>query len=144
MSRRFRLSARTLGAAIAAVVLVLPLVTVMAQAQTGAAKGSTPSRTPWGHPNLQGVWTSDTVMGVPFERARTEPLTAEEKVNQQKLQALEKELDPRGSNIVWNERALSTKITRPESLVVDPPDGRVPNTPEVKALIGDYARDVRR
>ncbi len=145
MSRRCGLSARTLGAAIAVVVLlVLPVVSVMAQAQTGAAKSSRPRKTPWGHPNLQGVWTSDTVLGVPFEKPRTEPLTALEKANQEKLRALEKDLDPRGSNIVWNERPVSGNFTRPPALVVDPPDGRVPVTPEVKGLINDFARDVRR
>ena len=25
-------------------------------------------RTPWGHPDLQGVWTSDDLQGVPVER----------------------------------------------------------------------------
>jgi hypothetical protein len=144
MSRRFRLSVRVLGATIAAVVLVGASASVMAQAQTGAAKGSKPRRTPWGHPNLQGVWTSDSVNGVPFERPRTEPMTAEETALQEKVRALEKQLDPSGSNVVWNERTLDKKITRPASLVVDPPDGRVPVTAEVKALINDYARDVRR
>ena len=28
-----------------------------------------PPRTPWGDPDLQGVWTSDGEMGLPFERA---------------------------------------------------------------------------
>lgn len=144
MSRRFRLSARTLGAAIAVVVLVLSSVSIMAQAQTGVAKDLKPRRTPWGHPNLQGVWTSDSVSGVPFERPRTEPLTAQEKAFQEKLRAIEKQIDPGGSNVVWNERKLSRTITRPASLVVDPPDGRVPITAEVKAIIGDFDRDVRR
>lgn len=143
MSRRFRVSVRTLGATIAAVVLVLPLMSAIVQAQTGA-KGSKAGRTPWGHPDLQGVWTSDSVNGVPFEKPRTEPLTAEEKAFQERLRATEKELDPRGSNVVWNERQLRASITRPASLVVDPPDGRVPITPEVKALSLDFDREVRR
>ena len=144
MSRRFRVSARPLGAAMAALILVVASVSVIAQAQTGATQGARARRTPWGHPNLQGVWTSDSVMGVPFERPRTEPLTAQETANQEKLRALEKQLDPSGSNVVWNERALTRKIPRPASLVVDPPDGRVPVTPEVRAIINDFARDVRR
>src|SRR2546425_7864417 len=115
MSRQSRLSARGLSGAIALVVLVLPFV-VTAQAQDEASKGSRPGRTPWGHPNLQGVWTSDSVMGVPFEKPRTEPLTAEEKVYQQKLKTVEEEIDPRGSNVVWNERQLTRKIRRPASL----------------------------
>jgi hypothetical protein len=143
MSRQSRLSARGLSAAIGLVVLVLALV-VTAQAQDEASKGSRSRRTPWGHPNLQGVWTSDSVMGVPFEKPRTEPLTAEEKVFQEKLRAVEKQLDPGGSNVVWNERQLTRAIKRPPSLVVDPPDGRVPVTPEVKRALLDFDRDVRR
>jgi hypothetical protein len=27
-------------------------------------------RTPWGHPDLQGVWTSDDLQGVPVERPK--------------------------------------------------------------------------
>ena len=33
-----------------------------------AAKAWTQGRTPWGDPDLQGVWTSDSENGVPFER----------------------------------------------------------------------------
>jgi hypothetical protein len=144
MSRQSRLSARGLGVAIAVVVLALPLLSVMVQAQQEGAKGSRSRRTPWGHPNLQGVWTSDSVMGVPFEKPRTEPLTAEEKVFQEKLKAVEAQIDPGGSNVVWNERPVGHKIARPASLVVDPPDGRVPVTAEVKAVMTDFERDVRR
>ena len=32
-----------------------------------AAEWKTP-RTPWGDPDLQGVWTSQPELGVPFER----------------------------------------------------------------------------
>jgi hypothetical protein len=120
MSRRSRLSTRGPGAAIAVAVLVLTVVSVMVQAQSEGAKSSKPRLTPWGHPNLQGVWTSDSVNGVPFEKPRTEPLTADEKVFQDKLRAVEKQLDPGGSNVVWNERKLGRTINRPASLVVDP------------------------
>lgn len=42
-----------------------------------SAQPYAPPRTPWGHPDLQGVWTSDGVAGVPIERAK-EVLTEEE------------------------------------------------------------------
>jgi hypothetical protein len=143
MSCRFRVSGRTLSSTIAAVALVLASVSVMGQAQSSAEKGSTSRRTPWGHPDLQGVWTSDSVMGVPFERPKTE-LTPQEKAFEQKRKELEKDLDPRGSNVVWNERALKVSIVRPRSLVVDPPDGRVPLTREVQAMTNDIAREAKR
>jgi hypothetical protein len=144
MSRRLHVSVSTIAAAVAAVAMVLTSASEMVQAQGGGVKSARASKTPWGHPNLQGVWTSDSVMGVPFEKPRTEPLTAEEKANAEKLRALEKKLDPSGSNVVWNERPLNRAIKRPESLVADPPDGRVPVTPEVRAIINDFSRDVRR
>jgi hypothetical protein len=124
-------------------VLALPLVSIMVHAQGDAAKGAKSRRTPWGHPNLQGVWTSDTVMGVPFEQPKKD-LTPEEKAFQAKLKAIEAEIDPGGSNVVWNERKLPRNVNRPASLVADPPDGRVPITSEVKAIIGDFDRDIKR
>ena len=141
MSRHSRLPAHRLSAVIAVFVLVLPFV-VAAQAQDNASKR--PRRTTWGHPNLQGVWTSDSVMGVPFEKRSTEPMSAEETAYRAKLKAVEAEIDPGGSNVVWNERQVGRKIKRPESLVVDPPDGRVPVTAAVKAVFFDFERDVRR
>jgi len=143
MTRRFRVSGRTLSSTIAAVALALTSVSVMGQAQSGADKGSTARRTPWGHPDLQGVWTSDSVMGVPFERPKAE-LTAQEKAFETKKQELEKQVDPRGSNVVWNERPLKQKIVRPPSLVVDPTDGRVPVTAEVTAMANDLEREAMR
>src|SRR6185436_13160556 len=55
-------------------------------AETTAAKVKDPSwrapRTPWGHPDLEGVWTSDDMRSVPMSRApqygTRESLTAEE------------------------------------------------------------------
>ncbi len=139
MSRQFRVSARVMSSAIAAVILAS--VSVMGQAQN--KEGSTSRRTPWGHPDLQGVWTSDSVMGVPFERPKTD-LTPQEKVYKQKREALEKEVDPGGSNVVWSERSLKQTIVRPPSLVVDPPDGHLPITPEVQAMATDIVREAKR
>ena len=39
-----------------------------AQAAKSATAGWTAPKTPWGHPDLQGVWTTDLEIGVPFER----------------------------------------------------------------------------
>src|SRR4051812_14279823 len=45
-------------------------------------KGWTPPRTPWGHPDLQGIWTSDDMRSVPVQRpdsvAGRNTLTADE------------------------------------------------------------------
>ena len=43
---------------------------VPAQESGAAAESKTwkVPRTPWGHPDLQGVWTTDAEIGIPFER----------------------------------------------------------------------------
>jgi hypothetical protein len=107
--------------------------------------GAQTPRTPWGDPDLQGTYTSDNSIGVPFERparfgTRTE-LTDEEYA--QRVQANEEQVatdqvgtpfvadDPASINAPrhWLERAALP--SRATSLVVDPPDGRIPAmTPE--------------
>src|SRR5262245_52878685 len=37
-------------------------------ANTNDASRYSAPRTPWGHPDLQGVWTTDAEIGVPLER----------------------------------------------------------------------------
>jgi len=38
-------------------------------AATGTATPGTPSRTAWGDPDLQGLWPSTDMVGVPLQRA---------------------------------------------------------------------------
>jgi hypothetical protein len=125
-------------------VLVLGLRAPAQESRTngGTQKWSVP-RTPWGHPNLQGVWTSDGVLGVPFEKRPAE-LSADEKAFEEKLRAIEEQVDPRGSNVIFNDRDFRKITPPPASLVVDPPDGRVPITAEMKSIVLDVERDVRR
>ena len=57
-------------AALIGVILTLPLVLVghvAAQEAAGPAASAAP-RTPWGEPDLQGIWTGDALAGVPLER----------------------------------------------------------------------------
>ncbi len=76
---------------------------------------STLPRTPWGHPDLQGIWNNST--NTPLER-----LTDEE----QERGRLAQEPVTRatgGTGAGWLE--LGGALDR-ESLIVDPPDGRIP------------------
>ena len=72
-------------------------------------------RTPWGDPDLQGLWPGTAMMGVPMER----PLP----------RSGAPAGGPRGGGAGlgppghWGERGLPQQQT---SLVVDPPDGRIP------------------
>jgi hypothetical protein len=91
------------------------------------------SRTPWGDPDLQGTYTSDNSIGVPFERpaqfgARAE-LTDEEQIAKDKNPEPESEFsaeDPSAINASrhWLERP--DVPSRATSIVVDPPNGRLP------------------
>src|ERR1041385_2490789 len=47
--------------------LISALVTTAMLVPLAAADWKAP-RTPWGEPDLQGVWTSQAELGVPFER----------------------------------------------------------------------------
>jgi hypothetical protein len=100
-------------------------------------------KTPWGDPDLQGIWPGN--MGVPMQRAqnlgeRTTLTDAEfaQRETQAKRQA---EADSQtfatsdtrpgiGPPSYWTERG---KPTRQTSLIVDPPNGRLPAlTPEAE------------
>ncbi len=103
----------------------------------GVAAGQTvggnwsPSRTPWGDPDLQGTWTNTTT--TPLERpedlADKAVLTAEELVARSQEVAERVSLDNRpreqtgAYNEFWVERGSLSART---SLIVDPSDGRLP------------------
>jgi hypothetical protein len=113
--------------------------------QGSAQQGSTPytaQRTPWGDPDLQGVFTTDDELGVPFERPEqfghralvtdTEFAEREVQARRQEVTDAEEFVAPRvagrggdgtGPPAHWLERG---KPSRRTSLVIDPPDGRIP------------------
>jgi len=112
-----------------------------------AAQNLTPPRTPDGQPDLQGVWTNATV--TPFQRPKElgtkQFFTAEEaatfakqRVEQGNVDNIEGErgasdLARRAYNNFWTDRGNSVTKTMRTSLVMDPPDGRVPPlTPEAQ------------
>ncbi len=116
--------------ATAAAVVSLMIVPVAGQAQPVPADAWTTLRTPWGDPDLQGMWPSGTVVMVPFERAEalgTRAVFTDEEfaAHEQGIAALEERLATRGTqpSLVFSE------VGRPPpqaSLVVDPEDGRLP------------------
>jgi hypothetical protein len=114
--------------------------------RTPAALPKTPKiasvpRTPDGHPDLQGIWTNTTL--TPMERPRDlagkEFFTAQEAAAYEKriLENREQEPDVAADTIadknVWWEQGTKLSPTLRTSMVVDPPDGRVPAlTPEAQ------------
>jgi hypothetical protein len=140
MSRRRQL----LTVAIAAAVSV-SMQSAGAQAPAAAAKGKsatqanwTPPRTPWGHPDLQGEWTSDSARGIPRERpaefAGRAELTDQELADRQSrdAQTIQNAIKATGAQTGGRDGFWRGSQTfRQTSLVVEPADGRIPPlTPE--------------
>jgi hypothetical protein len=130
----------SIAAAMTAIV-VSPVITVgqsrQAPAETTAAarrvKGWAPPRTPWGHPDLQGVWTSDDMRSVPTQRpdsaAGRASLTPEEFARRASGDEGSRDRAVNKETVLRNEWGVRTFGYT--SLVSDPPDGRIPPmTPE--------------
>jgi len=113
-----------------------------------APKGWTPPRTPDGQPDLQGIYTNGFITPVerPKELEGKAFFTKEEAVAFETRTDTAKNKDSRdGGNLADVERAYNdvwwdngTKLSKTlqTSLVVDPPDGRIPPlTPEVQKRI---------
>ncbi|MBZ5609706.1 MAG: hypothetical protein LAP38_15710 [Acidobacteriia bacterium] len=124
---------------------------------TAAVKKWIPPRTPDGQPDLQGIWSNVTV--TPLERpsqfAGKPFLTAEEAAAYQKQALKNSNKDRRdGSadddlnrayNEAWYESVKKTDQTIRTSLVIDPPDGRIPAwTPEVQKREDARTQEMKR
>ncbi len=116
------------------VVLVFP---VPAAAQSGADDWTAP-RTPWGDPDLQGLWTSATLTPLerPGRQADREELTDEEAAALER-QTIENRAANDGKatpgsvggyNQVWLDAGTAITETRRTSLIIDPPEGVIPWT----------------
>ncbi len=106
---------------------------------TAAGKKPGAFRTPWGDPDLQGVWNDAT--STPLQRpggvGSKDVLTDEEAEDFQKTLAFDLTRDRRDGgpevdvNRAYNDhwmdaRRLKITADRRTSLIVDPPDGRIP------------------
>ena len=148
---------RFLGLRLAAFVLsvMLAAATVMAQSET---ENWTAPRTSWGTPDLQGVWDFRTItpMERPLDLADREVLSDEEAARleaqteaEQAARDAELPFDTVGNyNQFWFDPGTTVIDTKRTSLVVDPPDGRIPAmTPEAErrqAAGSEAGRGLRR
>ena len=124
----------------AALATLLVLALAQLQAQTPAVKvgAADATKTPWGDPDLQGTWSNQTL--TPLER----PAQFKDKpvLTEAEAAAYEKQLVDAGNvdnrtpgtvqdvnlayNQVWWDRGNRIVADRRTSLIVDPPDGRIP------------------
>ena len=90
-------------------------------------------RTPWGDPDLQGVWSGADSMAVPLDRA--EELGPRNVLTEEEFQARRARLveGTTSSNIEATNFGAEPEIvestSRQASLVIDPPNGRRPPRP---------------
>jgi hypothetical protein len=115
-------------------------------AQTRAAgtqtnrEGTWTGRTSWGDPDVQGEWTSEGEYGVPFERPaqygtrqfltdaeyakRIDDVRIRDEKDLERVDVLSGKVDAPNAPIPhWREYNTTSRRT---SLVIDPPDGRLP------------------
>jgi hypothetical protein len=152
MRKRFSGSTIMVAIAAAAGSVVISAPTTTASAQAPAASGTTPApalslKTAWGEPDLQGIWTDETATPLqrPARFANQEFFTEAERAELDRMRSevlgrerrAERgtERDVSGS---YNNVFVSFKRTGVRtSLIVDPPNGRIPPlTPEAQKIAG--------
>jgi hypothetical protein len=131
--------------AAAAVGAVVSAPLTRTQAQSPAAAAPAGLKTPWGEPDLQGIWTVET--DTPFQRspkyANQEFFTEEQRAEFDRIRSTLRGRDNRGER--GSERDVSgaynnvfgalKRTGNRTSAVVDPPDGRIPAlTPEAEKV----------
>jgi hypothetical protein len=152
MRGRFSRSMITVAIAAAALsaILSVSITRTSAQAPAASVKAAAPAsapalKTPWGEPDLQGIWTdeSDTPLQRSPKYANQEFFTEAQRAELDKERAallgrdrrVERgtELDVAGA---YNAQFMSVKHTGARtSLIVDPPNGRMPPlTPEAQKI----------
>ena len=89
-----------------------------------------PPRTPWGAPDMQGIWTLNDAHGIPFERADEDAgktlLTEDEALARRERATLR---GIWGYDREWRDTALGfvkTSPSRQVAVIIDPPDGKLP------------------
>ena len=117
----------------AAVCVVLAQKTPDKQAPKAAAKWTQP-RTPWGDPDLQGIWNNSTITELERPAALAgkqvladgEAAALEAKIAESRVDAAPRAGDPGTYNQAWFDRGTKVVPTKRTSLIIDPPDGKLP------------------
>jgi hypothetical protein len=132
--------------------------TVFGQARSNGSTAEPTPKTPWGAPDLQGTWSNTTV--VPFERAKEfgsrefmndlEYKKALDLLLERNSRAGRDSREINGQDIRGTEKDVAraynehwfgdkpTEVSRRTSMIIDPPDGRMPAlTPEAQKRISE-------
>ena len=129
-------------------IVVLVLGATPASGQTPAAAPKTPAgtageksrtvlKTPWGDPDLQGTWTTDSA-GIPMQRpqqfaGRAELNDEEFKAKSRARQSRRGRTPLNAAGSIRGDGAWLDKTFRQTSLIVEPADGKLPPlTPEAE------------
>jgi len=139
-------------------VVVAGLVGVPAAAQAQAPDNRAPLRTAWGDPDLQGIWDFRTltplerptelagkevltdVEAAAFERATLEARNADRRDGADRPAGIGSDVE-RAYNQFWWDYGNRINEDRRTSLIVDPPDGRIPYTPEGRQRAARFFED---
>ena len=131
------------------VTLAASALTLMTSVHLLGQPAAWSGRTPWGDPDLQGEWTSEGEYGVPFERPaqfgtrqfltdaeyakRIDDVRVRDERDLERVDVLSGKVDGPNAPIPhWREYNTTSRRT---SLVIDPPDGRLPpRTPQARAI----------
>src|SRR5207248_5381690 len=121
------------------------LIAIACAATASSAQNPSSPKTPWGEPDLQGIWTdsTDTPLQRPAKFANQEYFTPEQRAELDKQRAAMIDRDrhsergtERDVSGAYNSVFLSIKpVGTRTSLIVDPPNGRIPPlTPEAQKI----------
>jgi hypothetical protein len=154
MNARHTVSTLTLAGFIAVAIATSGAQQGTTSAQAGSTSNWKQTTTPWGDPDLQGVWRYEAA--IPLERPARfegrESLTDEEVKESQRIedeQAKQRLAGSEGAavgrrsvaespirgneyNSFWQDHGRPRQVFRQTSLVVDPKDGRLPYTPDAR------------
>src|SRR5436190_15641021 len=100
--------------------------TAAAQQPTESKRGWTQPKTPWGEPDLRGIWPLNHLIGTPFQRQ--EKFGERRFLTDEEFAAAQKNVENRNKRFESGAipQADSGQVTRLTSLMTDPPNGRFP------------------
>ncbi len=148
---------RNVAALLTLIVFVVPPITAIGQSRPSQARTTRwePPRTPWGHPDLQGIWSN--VTATPLQRSnelKDKALLTDAEAAEFARRAAQRELESEArptaqqtpgqrtgyASSIWFETTHSLSQNR-TSLLVDQEDGRLPPlTPEAQKIAQELAQ----